>query len=97
LGGLCPNCHMRMALLAPTEKTVLPSEKKQESRTGELCLWFHVFLVFRVLISQARVSFDDLRLAMNEKILLTLSLGQSVDLLSALLDLPTLHASIPIH
>lgn len=39
LGGAWPSCHMRTALSAPTENTVLPSGDRQQSRTGALPSW----------------------------------------------------------
>lgn len=42
LGGAWPSCHMRTALSAPTENTVLPSGDMQQSRTGAFPSWLTV-------------------------------------------------------
>lgn len=45
LGGVWPSCHMRTALSAPTEKTVVPSGDMQQSKTGALFAWLTVLFV----------------------------------------------------
>jgi len=46
LGGAWPSCHIRTALSAPTENTVLPSGDKQQSRTGALPAWLTEWFCF---------------------------------------------------